>query len=84
MARPWGVQVWSMFFKSLSPTAPPAGFSAYCGAQSGPEDEARWLADRAHGDLFMVEGAGHYPHAEMPEQVGPKIAAFLLEHGKGL
>lgn len=43
----------------------------------GPEEEARWLADRLRGGLIMVEGAGHYPHAEMPMQVGPQIIAFL-------
>lgn len=129
MVRPWGVHVWSIFYKSLYPTARPADFSAYCAAlksnlrepgrfeavqrmmwrpneqiekrlasgkrptlvvmgskdpdfkKSGPEGEGRWLADRAHGELLMVEGAGHYPHAEMPEQAGPKIASFLLQHG---
>ena len=25
----------------------------------------------------MVEGAGHYPHAEMPEATAPAILAFL-------
>ncbi len=42
-----------------------------------PEAEAIWLAERLHGKLLMVEGAGHYPHAEMPQQVGPAIVAFL-------
>jgi pimeloyl-ACP methyl ester carboxylesterase len=46
----------------------------------GPEAEARWVADRLHADVVMVEGAGHYPHAEMAMQVGPKIIAFLQQH----
>jgi pimeloyl-ACP methyl ester carboxylesterase len=27
----------------------------------------------------MVDGAGHYPHAELPEQVGARIVAFLAD-----
>ncbi|WP_232015940.1 alpha/beta fold hydrolase [Paenibacillus baekrokdamisoli] len=45
-----------------------------------PEEEVAWLKEHLHGDLLMVEGAGHYPHAEMPEQVGPAIIAFLKGH----
>jgi pimeloyl-ACP methyl ester carboxylesterase len=48
-----------------------------------PEAEATWLTQRLQGTLVMVEGAGHYPHAEMPMQVGPQIIAFLQEHRKG-
>lgn len=128
MARPWGVTAWSMFYKSLYPTAPPADLSAYRGALKanlrepgrfaalqrmmtaskadcearldavktptlvvmgtkdpdfkgpGPEAEARWLTQRLQGALVMVDGAGHYPHAEMPMQVGPQIISFLQEH----
>jgi len=39
--------------------------------------EARLVAERLHGELVLVEGAGHYPHAEVPDEVGPRIAAFL-------
>src|SRR5207253_3200949 len=42
-----------------------------------PAAEARLVAQRLHGTVEMVEGAGHYPHAEMPEQVGPIITRFL-------
>lgn len=42
-----------------------------------PAAEAKLVADRLHAELYMVEGAGHYPHAEMPEQVGPTIIDFL-------
>jgi pimeloyl-ACP methyl ester carboxylesterase len=130
MAGPWGVAVWSMFYKSLYPTTPPADLSAYrealkanlreprrfvalqrmiqaskadCEARlgavkaptlvvmgtkdpdfkgPGPEAEATWLTQRLQGTLVMVEGAGHYPHAEMPMQVGPQIIAFLREPRK--
>jgi hypothetical protein len=27
----------------------------------------------------MIEGAGHYPHVEMPEQTGPIILDFLRQ-----
>jgi pimeloyl-ACP methyl ester carboxylesterase len=42
-----------------------------------PAGEARWIADQLRGQVLMVEGAGHYPHAEIPAQVGPEIARFL-------
>jgi hypothetical protein len=29
--------------------------------------------------LLLVESAGHYPHAEMPEKVMPVIVAFLAK-----
>jgi pimeloyl-ACP methyl ester carboxylesterase len=125
-AGPWAVPVWSMYYKSLYPTAPPADLATYRGAlkenlrESGrldalkammaaskddsearldavhaptfvvfgtkdpdftrPAAEAQWLATRLNGSLLMVDGAGHYPHAEMPAQVGPAIVSFL--HGQ--
>jgi pimeloyl-ACP methyl ester carboxylesterase len=42
-----------------------------------PADEARRLASRLNARTLMIEGAGHYPHAEMPEAVGPELIAFL-------
>lgn len=42
-----------------------------------PAIEARALADTLHAETMLVEGAGHYPHTEMPEQVAPGIIAFL-------
>jgi pimeloyl-ACP methyl ester carboxylesterase len=42
-----------------------------------PAAEGRLVADRLRGELLMVEGAGHYPHAEMPDVVAPAIVAFL-------
>ena len=44
---------------------------------SDPAAEGKLVAERLHGKLFMVEGAGHYPHAEMPGEVGPVIVKFL-------
>jgi pimeloyl-ACP methyl ester carboxylesterase len=44
-----------------------------------PEAEARQIASSLGGpaEVRMVEGAGHYPHAEMPTVVGPQVIAFL-------
>ena len=44
-----------------------------------PEVEARWLASRLAARLVLVEGAGHYPHLELPEAVTPGLLAFLDE-----
>lgn len=45
-----------------------------------PEVEARWVAEQVNAQLHMIEGAGHYPHAEMPEAVAPLVLAFLAQH----
>ncbi len=42
-----------------------------------PEAEARWVAEQVKGMVRMVEGAGHYPHAEFPGIAAPEIKAFL-------
>lgn len=39
--------------------------------------EAGWLAAQLHADLLLVEGAGHYPHAEMPERLAPTLLSFI-------
>ena len=39
--------------------------------------EAHWLAAELHAESLMIEGAGHYPHAEMPERVAPKLLSFI-------
>jgi pimeloyl-ACP methyl ester carboxylesterase len=44
-------------------------------------DEARRLAGQLGARTLIVEGAGHYPHVEMPEQVAPALLAFLA-HGR--
>lgn len=46
---------------------------------AAPEKEARTLAGLLGGPsrAEMIEGAGHYPHAEMASQVGPLIAGYL-------
>ena len=42
-----------------------------------PAAEANWVAQALHGRCELVQGAGHYPHAEMPETVGPLVLSFL-------
>lgn len=41
-----------------------------------PVEEAKWVAEQLRGSYKMIEGAGHYPHAEMPEVVAPLIVSF--------
>ena len=48
----------------------------FAGFQGGPDGEAHYIGERLQGQVLMVEGAGHYPHTEMPEQVGPAILSF--------
>lgn len=42
-----------------------------------PEAEAKWVAESLKGKYQMIENAGHYPHAEMPEIAGPLMLQFL-------
>ncbi len=42
-----------------------------------PAAEARWVAERVHGVTALLEGAGHYPQAEMPEAFAEKVLGFL-------
>lgn len=39
--------------------------------------EANWLASRLAAQELLIDGAGRYPHAEMPEQVASKVISFL-------
>ena len=39
--------------------------------------EARFVAEAVGGEVLLVEGAGHYPHAEMPDHVVPAVLALL-------
>jgi pimeloyl-ACP methyl ester carboxylesterase len=44
-----------------------------------PAGEAAAMAGLIHGSVAVIEGAGHYPHAEMPELTAPAILAFLAK-----
>ncbi|GIH70916.1 hypothetical protein Mth01_31690 [Sphaerimonospora thailandensis] len=35
------------------------------------------------GTIAMIEGAGHYPHAEFPAEVAEVMLPFLKEHARG-
>ncbi len=48
-----------------------------------PEGEAKRVADALRGRYVMIENAGHYPHAEMPEVTASLMAAFLDSLKKG-
>jgi len=42
-----------------------------------PAGEANLVAGRLHGQVFMVPGAGHYPHVEQPEMVAHEVIGFI-------
>lgn len=42
-----------------------------------PIAEANWLASQTHGKVILVDGAGHYPHVEMIDQVAQPIIDFM-------
>jgi len=42
-----------------------------------PEAEAKRIAEAVRGRYRMIENAGHYPHAEMPEVTAPLMLEFL-------
>ncbi|PWN25268.1 hydrolase [Jaminaea rosea] len=46
-----------------------------------PREEVKWIESTLSGKCkctsLIVEGAGHYPHTEMPDQVAPAVVQFL-------
>jgi pimeloyl-ACP methyl ester carboxylesterase len=40
-------------------------------------EEARMLAGKLNAETMIVDGAGHYPHAEMADLVAPRIVTFI-------
>lgn len=42
-----------------------------------PQAEAQLVAGRLNGQVKMIAGAGHYPHAEKPADTGKTILAFF-------
>lgn len=47
-----------------------------------PTAEATWIAKQLDAETILVEGAGHYPQTEMPQQTNPQIVNFLQRVGK--
>jgi pimeloyl-ACP methyl ester carboxylesterase len=41
-----------------------------------PSAEARYVAKRLDGHVLMVNDTGHYPHADDPETVNPRLVEF--------
>ena len=48
-----------------------------------PEAARRIAATAPHGELLMLEGAGHFPFAEAPERYWAGVEAWLLRTGAG-
>lgn len=44
-----------------------------------PQGEAQWVAQQLGASYEMIEGAGHYPHVEMPDVTIPKVIAFMKQ-----
>lgn len=42
-----------------------------------PAAEAQRLRAELRAQTLLIDGAGHYPHVELPEQVLPRLLAFL-------
>ena len=42
-----------------------------------PEAEAQWVAQHLNGRYQMIPNAGHYPHAELPDETGAYVLSFL-------
>jgi pimeloyl-ACP methyl ester carboxylesterase len=41
-----------------------------------PAAEAKWIVDKLGSELLMLDGAGHHPHVEYPEDVARAVTAF--------
>ena len=44
-----------------------------------PQAEGQYLVEKIGGRLVMIEGAGHYPQTEMPEQTASAVLEFLKQ-----
>jgi len=44
-----------------------------------PAEEGRYIAGKTGGRLELIEGAGHYPQTELPEETAPIILDFLKQ-----
>jgi len=42
-----------------------------------PAAEARLIAGRLHGDVVMIDGAGHYPQAEFPDETAGAVLGLV-------
>ena len=46
-----------------------------------PSAEGRYITEQTHGELELIEGAGHYPQTEMPDETNPIVVNFLKGQG---
>jgi pimeloyl-ACP methyl ester carboxylesterase len=47
-----------------------------------PAVEAKWIGHQLQGEVLMVPEAGHYPHSQRPDVVGPAVVRFACHvHG---
>lgn len=48
-----------------------------------PKAEAERIGQAINAEVNLIENAGHYPHAEMPEKTAALILDFLKSTAKG-
>ena len=48
-----------------------------------PAGEANFIAGALHGEVVLLDGAGHYPQAERPDVTADAILRFLEAHPSG-
>lgn len=41
-----------------------------------PAAEANWIVERLGSELLMLDGAGHHPHVEYPEEIARAVVEF--------
>lgn len=41
-----------------------------------PEAEARWIVSQLGSELLLLEGAGHHPHVEYPDEIAGAVVRF--------
>ncbi len=46
-----------------------------------PVAEGKYISQKTGGRLVLIEGAGHYPQTEMPDEANPIILDFLQKVG---
>lgn len=44
-----------------------------------PQAEAEWIAEQTRGSYKMIDGAGHYPMGEQPQEVLSHVVALLTD-----
>lgn len=40
-------------------------------------EEAEWVREKSGANVFIIDGVGHYPHVESPDEVIEKLLKFL-------